>query len=167
MIKQMTYITCYRFIEIIYLSALIIALSGCGPSDADNKFIDQVEQTKQQSKIYEIKAATIPFALKHHPREIIPSKEVPGQISALPILSEAAGEVEAIFLTEDKTGTNAVMFEIGSGFGHWGIIVCPSDNEDCRKARSGLAGTVIPWQEGVYFWASWQVRGVPNEYWNK
>jgi len=134
---------------------------------ADKEFLQKIENTKRQAKASEIKAVTIPFSLSHKPRELIPSKLVPKEISSLPILSEAMGLVEASYLTDDKTGTNAVIFEIGSGGGSWGIIVCPTETDNCRKARSGLKGTVIPWEDGVYFLADWHVKGVSKDYWNK
>jgi hypothetical protein len=144
-----------------------IVLVGCGPGQADKEFLGKMERTKQQSKASEIKDIAIAFSLTHKPREVVSSQEVPKFISKLPMLSEATDDVDFNYLTEDISGTNAVMFYIGSGSGYSGIIVCPFDTDDCRKARGSLTGTVIPWDGGVYFWASWKVIGVSKGYWNK
>ena len=146
-----------RLIIISGCLLFLAAMTSCGPSDADTKFIRQLERTKAEIKASEVRALMIQWFSNKTGR-------IPEKLRTLPILSEGADDISAL---SDRSGTNFMELSVGGGFARQGIVVCLTDSPSNQKELHALKGTVIPWEQGVYFWADWWVRGVPRRYWNR
>jgi|SRR5579859_5471354 len=140
----------------VMLRALLVAsmfvlsagVGGCGRG-VWTHIHTWMDETRKQSKPEDVRAALAPlfsYEGKHdHEAHVIwITNEVPKQIQSLPIFCAAPTNIE-VECSEDR---NELDLTIGSGFGHWGIVVLrPGYNEDL-SGRSGY----IPWGDGVYFY---------------
>jgi len=156
--------TVYAFILIIIGNVL-----GCSESPADKEFLRKVDTTKQLYKASDVKAASVKLCSNANPNDFSPNRYVPKEISFLPFFSGSVDMISAEYITNYKDRPNIMWLRVGSGFGYSGLVLCPSatPNEEDQKVLNGFAGTLVPWEDGVYFWADWHVRGVPKKYWNE
>lgn len=83
----------------------------------------------------------------------MPLQVLPKEITALPVFPDGPREIYAFFVGGDQAEEMALVVWNGSGFGHWGIVICPSDKG--KKALESLKGTLVPWGDGVYFYKDW------------
>ena len=100
--------------------------------------MQQVEKTRQQCKAPDIRAAAEEFALN-------PKGPNPKKIVLMPLFVGLENS-----LTATVEATNVVFFTVGGPI-HHGIFVIFFDTEFSQKFVKEFRGTVIPWDEGVYF----------------
>ena len=136
----------FRPCTVISLVILIINVLGCGPSPEEKAIRERIERTKREHSATEIKTRVLPL-FAHYIDKDIPLKEVPTIIKSLPIFEEGPQEIEASFSDDRKSG---ILFIVGSGFGHWGILICKNEIDQSIKERFGRR--LIPWEKGVYFY---------------
>jgi hypothetical protein len=107
-----------------------------------------MDETRRQAKPEDVRAALAPF----FSYEGIPAVQdtvsitnaLPEQVRSLPIFSFDPSNI-VVWCSKDR---NQLQLTIGSGFGHWGIIVHrPGYNPDMSAGPAG-----IPWGSGVYFY---------------
>jgi len=123
----------------------VILISGCGKSQAERDFLLMVDRTKQEYKAEQIKIAVMPLFSKNANAKIA----VPKEIAALPLFAQAGSEIDVGGVGMENGHVEGLAFTTGSGFGHWGIVICPS--RDGEKIAHTLNGKIIPWEDGVYF----------------
>lgn len=132
---------------------LLLALPiGCGPSPAERDFQERVKATEREQSASEIREIALGYARATATNTDKAPLNVPSKISSLNFFKDSTGGILFQFLTTNSPGSNAFMFSDGSGFGHWGIIVCPASQN--TFVLSSLTGKVVPWDAGVYFWWS-------------
>ena len=131
----------------------ILLMSACSydQSSKDIDFVRGIEITKLQCKTSDIKAKALEFSLN-------PKGPVPKEIASIPLFSTLENDIRV-----SSEGTNAILFYAGGPL-HEGVIVVFSDSHPSDEFKKGLAGTTIPWEQGVYFWAEWKVRKMPREF---
>ncbi len=100
-----------------------------------------LESTKKQHRAADVRAAALPLLALGD----IHYGALPTEITSLPIFALSRENIDSWHIT-----TNALIFTTGSGFGHWGIVVCRAGSE--REATNSLHAVVIPWDDGVFFW---------------
>jgi hypothetical protein len=124
---------------------------ACGPSAGEVEFRAEIAKTKKAVRIADIRAAVMPLYVKYNSpaagHEMIPYEEIPKVIFSLPFF--VSGEPTNYILAY-ACETNALMFATGSGFGHWGIIVCKDAND--KSVANGYGNEVTLWGDGVYFY---------------
>jgi hypothetical protein len=127
--------------------------SGCGPSPADADFMKMVSQTREKYTASQIRDAVLPLFTTNAANSVITSNGVPRQITDLPLFSGEGTHI-AIWTVGDLHGERrGLAFVTGSGFGHWGIVVCPF--ADAQETARTLHGRVVPWENGVFFFKEW------------
>lgn len=145
-----------KLLSICLLSSAFVCLflsSGCGPSEADLDFTKKADQTMQTRNPQEIKAAAIAYFLSASNLNVDMHKNIPKEITSLPFFSDDTNSIVADRFSLDREGsTNALWFWEGSGFGHWGILIC-TNGEHLDKLKL-IQGKVLPWKDGVFFWWS-------------
>ena len=158
---------------VIYLILFSVIVSGCGSSEFDRKFLQQVEDTKKQSTASDIKRIAINYFSQTN--KLLPNLNytgfhyaapIPTEITSLAIFSEDPPE-DVMPISYQQTGTDVVGFDVGGGFAHQGIFICPANSPSEQEFLKKFVGTMIPWEDGVYFWADWPVGGVPRKFWNE
>jgi len=127
------------------VAAVLAVLTGCGPPAAVREFNQMVLATKDRHKASAIKAAVIPLLASTAPT----NAPVPAEVRALPLFTQPGSTIDT-WSVGDSDGNRGLAFVTGSGFGHWGVVVCPF--KDGERAASTLHGTITPWEDGVYFW---------------
>jgi hypothetical protein len=133
---------------------LAMVMIGCVQSPADVEFIHRVNDTKAYTSASKVKAAALPWYLK-------PGKEtdIPNEIRSLPFFK---GKNRQNFTVDMFQNGKALIFLQYSSFSAVGIIVCFGDGAlDLKDPK--LEGTVIRWDDGVYFCADWRVYGVDKK----
>ena len=126
--------------------ALAALLTACGPSPMGKHITQQINATKQQSTPAEIQAVLAPFFSTNNASAEL--GEVPPRIRALPIFADAPND---IMFSRDG---NMLTLMIGSGFGHWGMIVIRPGSHRTYDGNSETAS--IPWANGVYFFSQYR-----------
>jgi hypothetical protein len=131
---------------------ILILACGCGPSPADTEFMKMVSETRERYRASEVRSAVLPLFSSYQTNGLFPSSvsnRIPRQIAELPLFA-AKGSQNAVWAVGNTHGEpQGLAFVTGSGFGHWGIVVCPFENGG--QAMKSLHGKVIPWGDGVYF----------------
>ncbi len=135
------------------LAILVFAVSGCGPASSDVDFMKLVKETKAQNKTAQIKAAVLPLLATNELDRSHDSIKVPKVVADLPIFRGEAALITVWGVGNKKREERGLAFVTGSGFGHWGIVVCPY--EDGEEAARTLRGKVIPWDNDVFFFKEW------------
>jgi hypothetical protein len=128
-------------------AAIVMALFGCGPSEEESRFRHLEEQAKRQYTPSEIRTAVEPLFVKYafytsnrwNPPEIA-SNDIPGEIRSLSLFSDHPET-----LSGWRCSSDALMFQTGGGFGHWGVVVYSDTNHVVHDRRYDR------WGEGVYF----------------
>ncbi len=129
-----------------FLAMFVAGCDGGGSPAVDAEFMRQVNDTKAHISAAQVKAAALPLFLK-----LDKDTKVPNEILSLPFFKEEGGSHVGVGRVENG---KALFFMQGGGFASQGIIVCFSD--DALK-NTVLRGTIIRWDDGVYFWADWWV----------
>jgi hypothetical protein len=124
------------------VAALLAVLTGCGPPPAVQEFNQMVSATKDRHKASVIKAAVIPLLAANASTNVT----VPAEVRSLPLFAQPGSTIDTWSVGDPR----GVAFVTGSGFGHWGVVVCPF--KDGERAARTLHGTITPWEDGVYFW---------------
>jgi len=135
---------------VVGLGLIGIFVVGCGPSSEELKFEDSIAKTKKEFRLLDVSTAVMPLYAKYNhfdsDKDEIPTNEIPKIIFSLPVFQGAPPEYIRAFALH----TNELMFMTGSGFGHWGVIVCnDATNNDLAKA---YGNRVTLWGDGVYFY---------------
>jgi hypothetical protein len=139
------------------VAGLILFLGcGCGPSPADTEFMKMVSKTREGYSASKIRAAALPLIVNSQtnaPSHHSTSSRIPREIAELPMFAAEGSEIAvwAVGNTGDKP--RGLAFVTGSGFGHWGIVVCAFENGE--QAAKSLHGKVILWGDGVFFYKDW------------
>src|SRR3990172_9210888 len=134
----------------IFVVPLLVLGCGCGPSPGWKHFNQKIELTKRQHAASEVRTAVLPlFAMySYGDNRAFPRSELPKELTSLPLFApEGARGMDVGWVMEDP---NSLMFTVGSGFGHWGIVVCR--DPDDRKVHEVLGGHLVQWGEGIYFY---------------
>jgi len=136
-----------RFTLLLAAVAFLSIECGCGESSIEKALNKMMAETKSQSSAAEIRAAALPL-FSYGSSNAIPISALPREITSLPIFApEGASDM---YVGRVRGDSNALMFITGSGFGHWGMVVCQT--EDDRKVRADFGKRLIPWEHGVYFY---------------
>jgi len=101
-------------------------------------------------KAADIKAAVLPMF-----SEVLTSTNpLPKAITALPIFSD---EPKGIVTGNPLGNTNTLSFSIGSGFGHWGIVVCRYEKDQQQLTNDAWFKPRLKlWEDGVYFYSDYR-----------
>jgi hypothetical protein len=108
-----------------------------------------MDETRKQAKPDDVRTALIPYFSYEgrHDNQlhlILITNQLPVLVTSLSIFSADPTNIDV----ECRDDRNELDLTIGSGFGHWGIVVLrPGYNEDF-SGRSDC----IPWGDGVYFY---------------
>jgi hypothetical protein len=108
-----------------------------------------MDETRKQAKPEDVRAALAPFFSYegehfHEAHLIWITNQLPKQIQSLPIFSANPTNIDV----ERREDGSVLDLTIGSGFGHWGIVVLrPGYSEDFSAHPE-----YIPWGDGVYFY---------------
>ena len=79
---------------------------------------------------------------------------LPKELTSLPIFAD---EPKGIVESYPLGNTNILSFVIGSGFGHWGVVVCRSEQEQKQLIGDDwFKPRLTPWAEGVYFYSEFR-----------
>lgn len=125
-----------------------VLVLGCGQSPAVKQFQQQIAQTRQQCKAAEVRRAVFLLQARWDDpnRGFVPVDQWPKEIRDIALFQDDVGDLHPMIFPS-SSGKDALGLVAGSGFGHWGIIVC-SDTNSVPKTE----GTVVPWEVGVFFW---------------
>ena len=143
-----------RCSRVIGLLACLVGLflfgPGCGPAPF-NKHLQKLRKaTTTQFKASEIRAAALPLFSQNG----IFTNPAPTQISSLPIFSDAPTNIDTGF---PLGNTNILSFHIGSGFGHWGLVVCLQDQDSQQLTNDPwFKPRLTPWSDGIYFYSDFR-----------
>lgn len=127
-------------------------LAGCGPSTIGKHIAQQIDDTKRQIKPADIQAALAPFFSTKldsngFGREI--TTPLPERIRTLPIFADSP---DGIMFFLDSSNMLSLM--IGSGFGHWGMVIIRPGSHETYDGNNETAS--IPWADGVYFFSQYR-----------
>jgi|SRR5579862_1132799 len=128
------------------LFALSIGLSGCGRGIWTRIHV-WMDETKKVARPEDVRTALVPFFSyqgRSDGTSIYFTNQLPTQISSLPIFSANPTNID-VWCPADRS---VLYLSIGSGFGHWGIVVLPPG----RSEDFSNHPEVIPWGDGVYFY---------------
>jgi hypothetical protein len=141
-------------LSFVLASFLTMVVAGCGQSPADVEFNRRVNDTKAYTSASKVKAAALPLYLK-------PGKDtdIPNEIRSLPFFK---GTNRQDFCVNMFQNGKALIFLQYSSYSSVGIIVCFTDDALDLKDPM-LDGTLIRWDDGVYFCADWRVYGVDKK----
>ncbi|MCW5555175.1 MAG: hypothetical protein KIS67_23805 [Verrucomicrobiae bacterium] len=147
-----------RLPSIACLVALVISSFGCG-SEWRKKFDKMVQDTKQQHKAADVQAALAPlFSYERIVTNHLPdgssiavigdiTNELPKEVTSLPIFAD---DPEGITVGHLTTNKSVLILLIGSGFGHWGIVVARPGHES--EISPWHRKRLTAWEKGVYFY---------------
>jgi hypothetical protein len=145
--------TCREVILGVLLVASVFALSfavtGCGPG-IDQRIHVWMDETRKQTKPEDVRAALARFfSYEGDPRfqlenKVVITNELPELVRSLPIFALSPTNID-VFCSKDR---NSLELTIGSGFGHWGIIVHRPGYSPDMSAYPAC----IPWGTGVFFY---------------
>jgi len=77
------------------------------------------------------------------------NKQLPDKVRSLPIFSDYPEGIDVSFWS-----SNSIGLLIGSGFGHWGMVVMRPGSRETYEGNSET--TSIPWEDGVYFFSQYR-----------
>lgn len=125
------------------LVVLLFIGFGCGPSEFQKHLYQRMDDTRKQHKAADVQAALVPYFSD----ERMLTRPLPVEITSLPIFADDSMDVRVTSIT---TNNSVLMVFVGSGFGHWGLVVARPghDGEISRQHRKRLT----PWEDGVYFY---------------
>jgi hypothetical protein len=131
-----------QYVAVVCLVSMWISVVGCGPSAETLAFQTAIAKTKANYRSADVRSV----ALSLYGRTDIPENAIPKTITSLPVFRSAApADISGIVLN-----TNAIMFYTGSGFGHWGIVLCKNPLDETVPKSYGKK--VTPWDQGIYFY---------------
>jgi hypothetical protein len=150
--------SCYlqSLLVTVMAGCFAVAMIGCDKSPANVDFNRRVNDTKAYTSASKVKAAALPLYLK-------PGKEtdIPDEIRSLPFF-KTEGDSKPNFRVNTFQNGKALMFLQYNSYASWGIIVCFGDGAlDLKDPK--LDGTLIRWDDDVYFCADWRVYGVDKK----
>jgi hypothetical protein len=108
----------------------------------ESEFSQMIKKTKKTHNASDVKNAAFP--LINSTNQIVPK-----EIASLPLFASDGSEIYVSDLAVTNGKPQGILFWTGSGFGHWGIAVCPFPGGE--KAARVLKGEITPWDDGVYF----------------
>ena len=124
---------------------LLMVTSGCGPDEFLKRLHQLRDDTKRQCNPADIRAAVLPM----FSQELSSTNRLPKEITSLPIFSD---DPKGIDVGYPLGNTNILDFSIGSGFGHWGIIVCRGSADEQQLTNDAwFRPRVKAWGSGVFF----------------
>jgi len=134
---------------IFAVSVLVLFVNGCdrGHSTLGTHIYQKMDDTKRQITPSEIQAALRPFFTVRADSTGEITNRLPDQISSLPIFSGDADGIMVFLHTNDLT------LMVGSGFGHWGMVVIRPGSRETYEGNEQT--TSIPWDDGVYFFSQY------------
>lgn len=113
-----------------------------------------MDETKKLAKPEDVRTALIPFfSYEGDSRAqlngvILVTNELPKSIQSLPIFCAHPTTID-VMCRKDR---NKLELKVGSGFGHWGIVVLrPGYSEDFSSHPE-----YIGWGDGVYFYDEYE-----------
>ena len=138
-----------RALTVLLCLTLIITV-GCGPTEHELDFEKSMATCKKDFQVSDIRLAVLPLFEKYNfdgpdQGEILP-RDIPKIILSLPVFQGASAKYIRAFAVE----TNALLFMVGTGFGHQGIIICRDNN--AKGVSSVDASRTILWNHGVFFY---------------
>lgn len=139
-----------------YCVAAFLALlmgSGCRNSPADVEFAKMVSETKAKYTASQVRDAVMPLLSTNASNRPDKTNQLPRQVAELPFFVQQPNDIAVWAVGSPGGERRGLAFVTGSGFGHWGIVVCPFENG--TEAANTLHGKVIPWGDGVFFFKEW------------
>ena len=131
----------------------MISLCGCGNPQWLADIRRGVDKTKKECQPGDVRASVMPLFEKYgHAKEgtAIPASEIPETLYSLPIfLNAKAKEIDGFVSHKDE-----LTFMVGSGFGHWGIVVCR--DETTRVLKGVEVHRATPWADGIFFYSEYR-----------
>jgi hypothetical protein len=80
----------------------------------------------------------------------IPASEIPEKLYSLPLfLGASRSEIMGFVSSKDE-----LMFMVGSGFGHWGIVVCKDETSQIAKGMD--VHRIKLWGDGIFFYSEYK-----------
>jgi hypothetical protein len=102
-----------------------------------------MKRARRQSSPAELQASIAPLCERYAGESTdVPTNELPRKIL---LLSDTAPF--SAFLTDNKDGKGMLSVCYGGGLAMWGVSLCPPGG----RVHTNVAGRVIPWSDGVYF----------------
>lgn len=141
-----------RMLSCICLIVISSLIFGCGPSSEDEEFRQMTDSTRNKYNPSDVRKVALPlfFEYKNHTNSvgdsIILLSDIPQEIKNLPLFSKNPNIVSA---WSSMTDSNLLVFETGSGFGHWGIAIC-RDQNDVHLLK--FPRNYTTWGDGIYFY---------------
>jgi hypothetical protein len=136
----------------ISLCLMLFLGCGCGHAPADTEFMKLVSETRERCRASEVRSAVLPLFSTNLTNEVSSystSRGIPREIAELPLFAAEGSEIVVWAVGNTWNEPRGLAFVTGSGFGHWGIVVCPFENGE--QVTKSLHGKVIPWEAGVFF----------------
>jgi hypothetical protein len=134
---------------VVFLISIILGVLGCSRQRASFK------DTEKNCHSADIRNVVLPLFSKYkYPSEengtgnVMPFSEVPKEIKSLPVFSTLPAEERLVMTAWAGTNGNALMFVAGSGFGHWGLLVC----KDPKDRQFDNMPAFSYWENGIYFY---------------
>ena len=127
--------------------------SGCRDSPADIEFAKMVSETRAKYAASQVRDAVLPLLSTNAINPADKTNQLPRRITELPFFVQQPNDVAVWAVGSPGGERRGLAFVTGSGFGHWGIVVCPFENG--TEAANTLHGKVIPWEDGVFFFKEW------------
>jgi hypothetical protein len=122
---------------------------GCGPPPAEIVFRAMMKQTKETYSASQIVSAVMPLFSTNGVRRLDKTNKIPQEIAKLPLFAKEGSYIDTSLVGNKRGEPRGIAFITGSGFGHWGIVICPFD--DSQEVVRTLHGKVVPWDDGVFF----------------
>jgi hypothetical protein len=123
--------------------AIMTTITGCQPQ---KKLIDETAAHYNPSDIRKLVAPLFPkYSYTGIGGLVVSNSDMPKGIRALPLFSESPDLIETFWATSNGDG---LAFLNGSGFGHWGIVVC---RKESSREFDGWPGYKY-WGDGIYFY---------------
>jgi hypothetical protein len=127
------------------LSVMVISLNSCSRPRGN-----LTQQTMDECNPAAVRQAAIPLLSKYKNTNnlagfVVPFDQIPMAIKSMPIFSNAPNLIITWWVT---TNNDSLAFVNGSGFGHWGVVVCQNENS---REFDGWTGYTY-WTNGIYFY---------------
>ena len=124
---------------------LLPAWAGCKQKPQENSVERMISATREVHDAGEVRNSVLPLFSRYRTSEAIPETDIPPEITSLPLFANRPTPVEVLWT---GSSSNGLMFVTGGGFGHCGVVVTRSvDDQDILRLHGRK---LSPWDsEGV------------------
>lgn len=143
---SLTPLKTHRLLPLVLLG--LTAIAGCGPNSDGLRIRAGINATQRQVRVADVRAAASGLFDEHmHPNQTIPTDQIPMAIASLPVfLGAPRTDIDGSVCDQGE-----LFFMTGSGFGHWGILICRDKTVDMPKQFP--KGKLTWWGDGVFFFS--------------